>query len=227
MTFLSLLIVSSGLWAGEIYTASYDLYWGGMKIGTAERKLSKVGNTYNLSSIAKPQGLAKLFTKGLVETSKFTMNDGKLKSLEYFYEQRGKKSRTVKHQYQWQSHALNITQPKNVKVSNISDQTVDLLSFQHLISLGLAKGQKSFVGDIYKKSAEPDTYTLQTRGTETIKVPAGQYLTTKVSRVGSKDKSFSLWCAKELEYVPVKIEYTTRKGDLARMLLTGIKLGSN
>ncbi len=221
------LLASSALWAGEIYTANYDLYWGGMKIGTAERKLSKIGNTYSFSSVAKPQGLAKLLTKGLVETSKFKIYGKQLKSLEYFYDQRGKKNRKVKHQYKWSSKSLNITQPKYVKVNNIGANTVDLLSFQHLISMGLINGKRSFVGDVYKKSAKPDTYTLKARGVETVTTPAGKFKALKVTRTGSADKSFSLWCAKEFNYVPVKIEYATRKGDLARMMLTKIKFASN
>jgi len=217
-------VFSVSTWAKDIYTANYELYWGSMKVGTVERKLSQNGDTYNLSSIAKPQGLAKLFSKGIVEKSRFRLNGGKVLSLEYYYEQRGKEDRTIKHRYQWSTNALNIDKPQKMTVNNIAANTIDLLSFQHLVSMGLASGKTDFSGSVYKKSTEPDLYTLKVKGKEKVDTPAGKLVATRIGRTNAKGKNFNLWCAESLSYLPVKIEYTTRKGDLARMLLTKVKI---
>jgi len=217
-----LLLVSNSLLAKEVFTANYDLYWGGMKVGAVTRKLVQNGNTYSFSSVAKPYGLAKLFVKSIVEKSRFHTKGNEFLPLAYFYEQRGRKNRTIKHRYQWGSKTLYIDKPNKLRVKNMAANAIDLLSFQYFISKGLAGGKGSFVRSVYRKSKDPSVYTLIVRGKESVKTPAGKYNATKVVRMNAKGHSFKAWCAEKLGFIPVKIEYTTKKGQLTKMILTKI-----
>ena len=66
------------------------------------------------------------------------------------------------------------------------------------------------------------TYDIHVRGEEVIETPAGQFETVIVAREGD-ERSTTMWCAKSLNYLPVKIQQIEADGNRFSAELSQVK----
>ena len=212
----------TGVSAETILKATYSLKWGNTLIGNVQRTLEKTGDTYTFISDAKPKGLAIFLTKGIYEKSTFKVKNHKIIPISYRYEQKGKKSKTIAHEYNWAKKTLKITQPHRVDVQHINANTVDALNSQYLVMLGLSHGENTFKIAMYDDDKKARLYDLRSSGRVKLKTPAGVFDTILVRKLQSDKNKFSLWCAPSLNYLPVKITHVNKKGQTFTMALTRV-----
>ena len=205
-----------------LFEANYNLKWGMMTIGKVKRSLTKDNDTYIFESVATPQKLARLFTKGIFEKSVFKFNKNEIVPISYEFKQTGRTKKFITHNFK--NGVLTISKPKKLVVKSILPNTVDYLSTQVVLMNGLAKGQKDFSLAMYEDSAKPDIYKLSKKAKVKMKVKAGSFDTILIEKTNDLKKGkFVLWCAPKLNYIPVKIMLTNKLGNVFTMELLSIK----
>ncbi|NWG86679.1 MAG: DUF3108 domain-containing protein [Hydrogenophilaceae bacterium] len=191
------------------FTASYDLSLEAMPLGETERKLEKLANgDYLYSTRTTPTGLAAMLMKDrIVEQSRFRFLKGRFQPLEYQYSRTGgKKTRNRSARFDWQAkQARGVRDGEPWQVA-IKPGVLDRLLYQLAASYDLQKQRKQFSYQIADRG-ELKTYELTVAGNETLDTPYGRQPTIKLQRIEG-DYETSLWLAKGLSYLPVRIEHT-------------------
>jgi len=126
----------------------------------------------------------------------------------YLQLRNGKTRREVEITFDWQQKkASNHHKHKNSKWSlPIHAQTIDKLSYQLALMLKLAnKPEKHF--DFYiADGGKLKEYNFEILGEERVYTSLGSYKAIKIQHQRyQKDKQITLWCAPELNFLPVKI----------------------
>lgn len=195
------------------FTAVYTVKKGSFTIGETKRTLTAKGeNSYLFESVTRPMGLAKLLTNGqVIERSTWRFNpQGQQQPLEYtFFNNSEKKKRNVRLNFNWDKQTVTNTINGEPWKMPLVDGAQDKLLYQLLLMRELARGKTKFSYPV-ADGGKLKTYTLKILGTENIRTPLGRFETVRVLRVHGKRKT-TLWCAKQLNYLPVRIEQ--RKGD--------------
>jgi len=194
------------------FEAEYKVTKGIMSVGTTKRRLVDQGNgSYLFESITKASGVAKLFTSGtVVERSHWHWSDNKFVPLEYEYHNSGAQKRDVKLKFDWVTmQVTNIIngEPWTMK---IAENTLDKLVYQLAIMYDLSEGEESLLYQV-ADGGKTKTYDIKITKEEKVAIEFGKFNTTKIVRT-LNDRKITMWCAKELRYLPVKIERRT-KGD--------------
>lgn len=196
------------------FVAVYDVMYNNIELGIQTRRLYFTQpNQAIFSAKTIPQGFASLFIKETVtETSQLRLSKTTLQPIQYQYIKQGKK-KTERYQlnFNWQNKKINnsYTQQRYPLTPN----THDLLSFQLMLMRDLQHQQQKITYYIAsKKRVEP--YQLKIIGYELLETPMGEFETIKLESTKThKGDHFTLWCAKILEYLPVKIQKTEPDGD--------------
>jgi hypothetical protein len=179
-----------------------------LRLGTNEVALTVEENgDYRYESHTWPSGwISWLLKEDLRELSRGIMDGEGIRPLFYRYMRSGRRStRTAELTFDWKTSTV---------VNNVDDSrwemtipagTLDKLSTQLGIMLELQNGatEKTFaVAD----GGKLKQYAFKAIGTETVELPAGNFETVKLHRVGdSTQKLTTIWCAPELHYLPVRI----------------------
>jgi len=210
-----------------IFTAHYSLSKGPIKFGKTIRKIVRVDEKHFLfESVTIPKGIATIFTEGEVtEKSKWIIHDQAIRPIEYSYvNTASKKKRDVKLLFDWQTQTVtNIINGDPWKMK-LTIGTQDKLVYQLSVMLDLAKQQKQ-LEYLIADGGKLKTYSIKISGEELIEIPLGNFKTTKVTRTG-KNSTTILWCAQDLNYLPIKIEQIKDSGNVVATLnkLEGIKI---
>jgi len=208
------------------FSAEYKVTKGMLSVGTTKRHLKDEGNgNYLFESITQASGVAKLFTSGtVIERSHWHWNNNKFIPLEYEYHNSGAQKRDVKLIFDWVTmQVTNIIngEPWTMK---IEENTLDKLVYQLAIMYDLSEGEDTLLYQV-ADGGKTKTYDIKITKEEKMAIDFGKFNTTKIVRT-QKDRTITMWCAKELSYLPVKIERRT-EGDtpiVAELVeLTGIE----
>lgn len=196
----------------------------GMPLGKAKRnyQVDEDGN-YLFTSTVKATGLAALFMGTVEESSRGEVSPKGFKPKEYHYKRSGKKKRENLLAFDWDKKQLQHKLEKG-KVSELPVSALDKLSFQVAIMQELAS-------DSAKQEIEYSVmdrrglriYKLQNQGKENISTKHGDYDAIHLQR-DNKKRKFSVWCAEELGYLPVLIQYTEKNGMTYQMQLTSLSM---
>ena len=194
------------------FSAEYKVTKGIMSVGTTKRRLKDEGNgNYLFESITEASGVAKLFTSGtVVERSHWHWSNNKFVPLEYEYHNSGAQKRDVKLIFDWVTmQVTNIIngEPWTMK---IEENTLDKLVYQLAIMYDLSEGEDTLLYQV-ADGGKTKTYDIKITKEEKMAIDFGKFNTTKIVRT-QKDRTITMWCAKELSYLPVKIERRT-EGD--------------
>jgi len=188
------------------FMAHYQVTKGAMSVGSTTRALQDKGNgNFIFESITKPGGIAKLFTRGkVVERSYWRWQENSLIPQEYTYMNSSEQKRDVKMVFNWQN--LEVTNIINGDpwTMQLEDSTLDKLLYQLAIMYDLNAGKDS----LSYKVADGGTmklYEVVISGTERLSLDIGVFDTIKVV-ISKNNRQTTLWCAKALQYLPVRIE---------------------
>ncbi len=209
------------------FTAHYSVSKGPLKFGKTIRKLSRIDETYFLfQSTTIPKGIATMFTEGEVtEQSKWTVHEEIIRPIEYSYKNTAsKKKRNVKLLFDWENKTVTNIINGDPWTMKLIPGTQDKLVYQLSIMLDLAKQQKD-LEYLVADGGSLKTYSIKIGNEEQIEIPLGVFNTIKITRTGN-NRTTILWCARELNYLPIKIKRVKELGNIVATLykLEGITI---
>lgn len=196
------------------FNAVYEVQHQQIYLGDAQRHFTRQGNSHwRYTSVTRAEGLAKLFIKDTItESTTLLRQKNTLLPVDYDYLQAGGDHKKHYHlHFDWQKKQLiNSAQPEP---QPIETGVQDLLSFQLQIMLDLQAGKNdpSYVIADNKRIA---SYTLMNKGKTKITTPLKTFTAVKLeSNRTANGARFYIWCAPELQYLPVKISKVDEDGD--------------
>ncbi len=198
----------------ESFEAVYELKKGFITFGETRRTLKNLGQgRFSYESKTKPTGFAALFVEGKVsEKSIWQFHDGYLRPLEFSYlNTGGGKRREVELKFDWQAKKVTNRINGDPWSMGLVDGTLDKLLYQLSLMHDLAAGKKRMEYTI-ADGGKLKTYDIQVRGKEMVATSVGEFDTIMVVRE-SNERSTTMWCAKSLNYLPVKIEQIEADGN--------------
>ena len=213
------------------FEVNYTLYSNSMKVGLMERRFFQQENgKYIFRSESKTTGFISLIKKvHILEVSTWNLIDSYFTPLNYTYQHtKGKKERDVEINFNWgEKQIIN-----RVNDSTWHMQTQTGIQDKLLYQLTIMSDLKS--GHIPENYAIADggkikQYTFERLGDEILKTPLGEFNTLKLSmhKSNKKQETF-LWCAYDLNFLPIKVTNTEKDDRLSTAIIKSIKgLGFN
>lgn len=199
-------------------TADYNLTVENKYNGTATRRLTKSGNTWNYKVDAKAAGIA-----SAKQRSTFTLSGNNIipTSASTTYRLFGV-GRT--HDMKFSNAGKKVVSAYRGETTSLSapNRAFDDLSLEAQIRQDLLSGK--FTGNYYMvKKDKIEQTPFKKGGSAKIKVPAGTFDTVRVDRVhDDSDRSTSFWLAPSLDYLPVKV-IQNNDGKRMEMQLTKVR----
>lgn len=201
------------------FTARYNLYHNETYIGQTTRRLVTKNKFINFSSVAKTDGFIAWFVDiTITETSKLRYKNNRLSFVSYSYnekkndENKGYQLRLDKANKFYNSH----TKELYPVVNNLHDT----LGFTAAIMHDMQNGKREIKYAIAQKN-KLKTYTLKFITKENIATNGGQITTFKMEHYNPQTKErFTLWCAENMGFLPVRIQSINHKGDENLLNLT-------
>lgn len=227
--FFFLLLVISDSASPEDFTpvtfkATYNLYANGLEIAESVREVSRSGtNQYNYHSESHTTGFVALFHKDhIIENSQWKYEKNELIPIEYSYiRTRGKKEKNISVHFDWEKKILsNQINSSRIELP-LTDGMLDKLSYQYAIMRDLRRNQfpsKYTVADARKIK----TYHFKQAGEETVSTPLGDIQAIKIDKVAD-DSSMTIWCAPQLQYLPIKIKQAEEDGQVITTVIQKVE----
>jgi hypothetical protein len=189
------------------FSASYELRLGSLRIGTSTISLKNgADGSYTYQSSSIPIKLVSwLFRQQLHETSKGTFTETGVRPDTYHYLRSGGKERREALEFDWQAMTVsNHVEDSHWKME-MPAGTLDKLASQLAMMLALRDGETDVAFNI-ADDARLKEYRFRVVGEETLELPAGSFDTVKITKLrDNKKRETYIWCAPELNYLPVRI----------------------
>jgi len=188
------------------FIAKYEIKKGFIKIGNAQRSLKRKNNGDAIyTSNSKTTGfIASLFKEHILQTTRFSFENELIKPKTYFYNRnRGKK--TVEQTYDWQKQMVHSQRDDKLFEYEIPDKVQDQSIYQLSLMLDLADGKRNFTYHIAENVRMVD-YHVRHISNKKLETKLGN-LDTVVMQVHNSKITTTIWCARSLNYLPVKIEH--------------------
>lgn len=201
------------------FTVGYDLYHNGMYVGKTKRQLSTENKFLTFTSVAETAGLAAIFFDVTVtEKSKLRFKDKRLSFFSYSYNEKdndknkGYQLRLDKSQQFYNSYKKELYP--------VTSNLHDTLGFTVAIMHDLQTGKREIKYSIAEKK-NLKTYILKLIKKENIQTSNGAISTLKMEHYDPQTKHrFTLWCAENMGFLPIKILKVNHKGDENLLNLT-------
>lgn len=208
-----------------LFEAEYSIRIKGAKIARMKRVFTRLENgTYRYHSETQTTGLAALFRKDkIIETSNWQLDSPRLVPMDYYYDHSGgKKERKVNIAFDWENNRITNSIDGSSWKMPASPQILDKLLYQLAIMYDLQAGKESLRYTV-ADGGKTKIYNFEFLGEETINTPLGKLETVKLQRhkPNSRRKS-TLWCAKDLQYLPVKVENVEKDGKITVALIQSL-----
>ncbi len=196
------------------FSAVYDMYRQGDKLGSGERKLTRDSTgEYTLSLKSDLEWL--IFSDKRFEKSIFSIEDGRVipKSFEYKRSGTGKDDKL---KIQFEPNKNLVVKPKHKK-DPAPDQWqagwLDEMSMHAQIQLDLKNGQVKFEYQLISNSGRLRSYKFEVIGEELISTGMGRFKAIKVARIYDNKKFYAqhAWFIKELDYTLARL-WRMKKG---------------
>ena len=197
---------------------------GVFKLGTMSRRLDiSVDGKYVFESRTETRGLVALFSKDqVVETSRGKLEGTRFVPERYDYVRTGSK-RDYSLQFDYASGTVRRDDQANAWSAEMPAKLLDKLVYQAQLMVDLADAPVSLDYNIADKS-KLKIYFIENLGSETVDTVAGRFSTIKMQRSKPDSKyRTTVWCARELGWLPVKVEYVDKKGRMTTALLRSVE----
>ena len=209
-----------------LFEADYTIRIKGVKIAKMTRRFTRLEDgAYQYHSETRTTGLLSIFRKDLiVETSKWHMEAHKLIPIDYYYNHSGgKKNRQVNITFDWEKNRITNSIDGSSWKMPTSPNIMDKLLYQLAIMYDLQAGKESLHYTV-ADGGKTKIYNFEILGEETVKTPLGDLQTIKLERhkPNSRRKS-TLWCAKALQYLPIKVENIEKDGKITVALINSLE----
>ncbi|VAW78494.1 hypothetical protein MNBD_GAMMA13-1596 [hydrothermal vent metagenome] len=207
------------------FVAEYDAKANGFNVGSVTLSLKRDGHDkYLYQQESSSSGIATLLGNGdSLESSRWQLNDGHIRVLEYRSQRKGGDDDDNSHLlYDWDNSTVKNTGAGEHWEISLPDGALDRLVMQLAMLFDLRDGQTKFAYQV-PRQGHIKTYRFILLGEEEIELTSGAYKTLKVGRTDDNRDHSWVWSAPELDYFPVrflkkkrsglKIELTLRKLD--------------
>ena len=208
LLFLPLIAFSSPL---KDFTAKYKLYHNELYVGESTRKLTTNKNELTFTAATETAGLAAIFFSiSINETSKLHFDKKQLRFVSYEYSEKNKDKNELYKVYLDQKQLYNSHTKQHYP---IAANLQDILGFTLSVMHDLNAGKRKITYTIAEKdSLKP--YHLKLIKKENIATNNQAINTLKMEHYNPETKHrFTLWCAEELGYLPIRIRSINHKGD--------------
>lgn len=212
------------------FQVSYTLYSNDMKIGLMERKFSMIDdNNYLFHSESKTTGFFSIFRDDhIVEQSKWTYSENGFIPQAYKYQHTGgKKDRFVDITFNWDKN--KITNKVNDSTWHMDTEAgiLDKLLYQLTIMADLKNG-KVPANYTIADGGKIKNYYFEHVTDEVIETPVGKFKAMKIERrKENSDRKTWFWCAYELDFLPIKVVITEKKGRLTTAVIKEVSQIAN
>ena len=206
------------------FEASYKLYRNDTKIAQMDRKFYKKGpNNYVFSSESKTTGLISLFRKDhVIEISNWKFLNSNIIPIHYSYKRTGgKKNRDVEINFNWNNQQIINRVNDSVWRMKTQSGVLDKLLYQLVIMIDLKSGnipEKYMVAD----GGKIKEYVFEYIQDEVIETPIGSLNTMKFSLYKKNKQKTFLWCAYDLDFLPIKVITKENDGRLSKAIIESI-----
>lgn len=223
---LGIVLSLPGLLYAEIlnkgFEYAYSLSKNDFTVAHVNRKLDVTPDKLIFTSHAYPVGLASLFVSDTITEQSTILNSGNS-----FYPQSYsyvKKADEIKKQFHVQFNWKNNTATDSrVKTPfSLTGNVYDSLSFE-LALANTIKTKKTDLRFTIFDNKRIKSYKLESRGEERLETDAGIFSTIKFSYIDEiKKRVVIIWCARELDYLPVQVKRIDDDGDYAVLKLISL-----
>jgi len=208
------------------FEANYTLYSNDTKVGVMQRQFfKKQDGSYTFRSESKTTGFIALLKKVLiVEESTWNLIDSYFTPLHYTYHHiKGKKERDVVVHFDWKTQQITNRVNESTWHMQIQPGIQDKLLYQLTIMSDL-KSENLPESYAIADGGKIKQYSFERIGDEILKTPLGEFKTIKLSlnKSNKKQENF-LWCAYDLNFLPIKVTSTEKEGRLSTAIIKSIK----
>ncbi len=215
--FIALALATSPVSASEPvipdFEATYSLHRSGLTFGESVRQFKSLGDgRYQFESRTRSVGFAAMFIKEKIYEQSllsFSAQKNRLLPDSYQYVRSGKKEHHVKLSFDRENNRVVNRVNDDPWVMDIPEDTLDKFGYQ--LQIMLDAGEKKHFQYQIADGGKLKQYDIEVIGTEMLKTAIGTYEVVVLQRSNDKRQT-TMWCAKELHYLPVKITQKKRDG---------------
>jgi hypothetical protein len=204
--------------------AEYQLSAAGLTIGHVSEKFARVGDEYNIRSVASSSGVLKLFLDDALtlQSSGRVVASG-LQPLAFAQHRRNSDKGAVKATFDWEHGVMHSESGDNERDVPLPEHTQDRISVMYQF-MNLKPGAKT-VQMYMSNGRKVERYTYRYVGEEAIRTPAGTFDTLHYERVvaDSRDSKAEVWLAKDRFNFPVRVVFDDSKGPAVEQLLVALE----
>ena len=185
------------------YSAKYDAFRGGSKVGHAEMSLELMGeNKYKLSFSSKASLF--FFSDKREEVSLFSKSDEQLIPYKYTFKQDNTfKDRALALEFNKEENTIFMSGDRSMEWQGELDHQLYRLEAQK----ALKAGKKEFELALVNYRGQKKQYAFKVEGEETLELPYGEVKTIKVQTIRqNKKRTTYTWFAPDLNYLLVRIQ---------------------
>lgn len=204
------------------FTAEYVIEKGFVELGRATRTFKKLPNgNYVYISDSRATGVVSFFVRErVVQTTEFSIDDGRARPLTYKYE--SNKGLRVTQSYDWENSRVHSLRNEEVYDYDIPRNAHDQNVYQFNLMLDLAAGNRDMIYPM-AENKRLEQYDIHFLGEEIVDTAFGRQPVV-VTRSQHKSETTTVWSAKNLYFLPVKINREEKSISFSARLisLTGI-----
>ena len=193
----------------RFFTADYSLYSTGSRVAAMTRTFSILPQGgYRYRSETRPVGLLALIRRDIItESSEWQFDGREIKPDFYSYRHAGgKQDRNVEILFNWEDELITTTVNGSSWRMQMQPRITDKLLYQLSIMRDLARGMKN-ISYMVADGGKLKQYDFVTLGQELVQTPMGDFQALKLERFKpGSERSTVLWCAPNLDYLPIKVE---------------------
>ena len=183
--------------------------------GQLDTELQETATGYRATHLVKATGMARLLAGGHIEeTSEFEQNADGVRPVRYVSDDTLTRDRTnAAISFDWENGTASGIVNNEAYQSDVEGMVYDRIAIQYELMSDLMNGGASAEYILFDID-EVKTVTVHNIGQRTVKVPAGTFNAIGVQHQSPGSKRVTtMWCVKELDYLPVIVEQH-RKGKL-------------
>lgn len=191
------------------FAARYEVEYKGHRVGREELSVryDAARQRYRFESRTQAVGLLKLARpRASVQRTDFVLHDGKIRPLEFWFEDGTRKGEDDRHiVFDWAHDKATVTRDSQTSELALEPRMLDAGTILVAIMLDLASNETPGPYK-YTDGKSPSTYSYTNEGGTTLDVEAGRFDTTMLDQhhEGSSRRT-RFYVASKLDYLPVKI----------------------
>src|SRR3990172_546236 len=206
------------------FTARYSVSGNGRELGVMTRTVIAQGKDEFLfkSELKATHGLYALLRVKVLKKSRWQLRNGLVRPLSYSYKQSGPSSRQSQASFDWGSNVVRVMHKNKSLELPATVGMLDKLLYQLVLMRDL-ESVKNPVQYTVVDGSKVKHYPIDRLGEEIIDTPLGLLQTVKVQyhKPGS-ERTTTLWCAKSLHYLPVRLDHIEGEGERTSALIQSV-----